>query len=67
MGPVNSDHGSVYPNPFTTSATICLDPPVSHSDLDIYNIHGRKVRHISTVSGRRINTERGELARGAYR
>ena len=67
-GEISSENAvNVYPNPFTTTATLVLRDVilVNNAELSIYNILGEEVLH--TLLTKQTNTlETGALAAGVY-
>ncbi len=61
---------NVYPNPFTTSATIELNDPVSSQDavISIYDLTGTEVQTKSIIlsGSNSFNLEKGNLKEGLY-
>lgn len=64
--PVVANHFSIYPNPFSSQATIYSDVPLNNATLEIYNAAGQVVRRTEQVSGQTIVLMRGELTEGNY-
>jgi len=56
---------SIYPNPFTTSATIRLSSEIRNGIFSIQDVSGRKIKDLS-FSGKEIVIEREELNSGIY-
>ena len=59
---------SVYPNPFSNSATFEFIFSNSFSDISllIYNVYGQKVRVINHISSGKILFDKGDLVKGIY-
>ena len=48
--PASAINFTNYPNPVVTSTTISFDPAKKNSEIEIYNMHVQKVRHISLLT-----------------
>lgn len=57
---------SLFPNPFSTQATLLSDNLLSNAALTIYNSRGQAVKQITGVSGRSITLHRDNLPSGLY-
>jgi len=59
---------SVYPNPFSASTVVRLDPEVKIENgvLDIYNLYGELVKHIDHINSNRVVIMRENLTKGMY-
>jgi pectate lyase len=57
---------SIYPNPFSSSATLQLSFKVSNAELTVYNLFGEKLREIKNISGKKIQVLRSNLSKGIY-
>ncbi|MFC2100826.1 T9SS type A sorting domain-containing protein [Bacteroidota bacterium] len=56
----------IYPNPFNSTTTIQLDLTLNNVELDVFNMHGQKVKKINHVSGHKIVMDRDNLCSGIY-
>jgi hypothetical protein len=58
----------LYPNPFSTSANLVIDPyvQVMNGELNIYDINGRIVNVINTGDSHFITVEKNNLKNGMY-
>lgn len=56
----------VYPKPFNSFATIQFNSVINNAELNIYNLHGQKVKTINHISGDRIKIYREDLQSGIY-
>jgi hypothetical protein len=58
----------VYPNPFTTSASIVIKSakPVENGTLVIYDLPGKKVRRLDHIRSNHVTVERENLSPGIY-
>ncbi|MCC7302837.1 MAG: VCBS repeat-containing protein [Bacteroidia bacterium] len=57
---------TVFPNPFSGSANIVLASPVTHAELNVYDLNGQRVKHLAGISGQSIVLERSDLPAGMY-
>lgn len=57
---------NLYPNPFTTVATLRSDIPLKNATLLIYNSYGQVVMQIKNINGQTITLARNNLASGLY-
>jgi hypothetical protein len=60
------DKVSVYPNPFSSSATLQLQQHIDNASLTIYNAKGNKIKIINNISGNQLKIDRGNLSQGLY-
>lgn len=56
----------VYPNPFSTTATISLKKAIDNGVLKLYNIQGQVVKEVKNISGNEIIISRENLSAGTY-
>jgi len=57
----------VYPNPFSTSATIAFENPANEAfALDVYNIQGALVSRQQNIRGNQVTVYRNDLSKGMY-
>ncbi|MBI3502646.1 MAG: T9SS type A sorting domain-containing protein [Bacteroidetes bacterium] len=57
----------LYPNPFSYSAIIKLNPETIHNGvLSIYDITGKLVSSVQNINSNTIFLERGDLGKGIY-
>ena len=56
----------IYPNPFSSGATLAIDKELRNAELIIYNILGEKVRHLKNINSNIIFVEQGKLCVGQY-
>ena len=56
----------VYPNPFSTSATVQTDKTLNNAMLTLYDAFGRQVLQMDNITGRSITLQRENLATGVY-
>ncbi|MEI6852553.1 MAG: T9SS type A sorting domain-containing protein [Bacteroidota bacterium] len=63
-----SHNTQIYPNPFSSSAQLVIDPFVDMTQgrLDIYDMNGRLVNKIATGEEHNISIEKGNLSKGMY-
>ena len=61
-----SEFGSVYPNPFTTKATIRFEKPALNARLELYNSLGQKVRDYLLISGNELEISIEQMNNGVY-
>jgi uncharacterized repeat protein (TIGR01451 family) len=61
-----SSNMHIFPNPFSTSATIVFKNSQTDADIKLYNVYGQEVRSITDFSGNQIKIEGGNLANGVY-
>jgi len=66
--PSMPNHTVVYPNPFTSSTAIVVDPEreVTDATLEIYDAFGKLVRQTKGITRNSIVIERGNLQDGIY-
>jgi hypothetical protein len=57
---------SVYPNPFSSEATVKTDKILKDATLTIYNSIGQEVKQITNISGQTITISRDNLTGGLY-
>lgn len=57
---------NLYPNPFSTVATLRSDTPLKNATLLIYNSFGQVVMQIKNINGQTITLARNNLASGLY-
>ena len=57
---------TIYPNPFSSSASINSTAFLNSAELTIFNIYGQKVKTVSNLSGTTIKIERENLNSGIY-
>jgi len=62
----NSQQSLIYPNPFNSSATISFGSTIVNAELNIYNLHGQKVKTINNISGDKVKIDRSNLPNGIY-
>jgi hypothetical protein len=58
----------IYPNPFTTSASIVIKSvkPIENGTLVIYNLTGKEERRIDHIRSNRVTVDRENLLPGIY-
>lgn len=56
----------IYPNPFSTSATISLSEELVNGEIIIYDLLGSEVKILKNISSKQINIERNSLMNGLY-
>ena len=56
----------IYPNPFSSEATIQLDEPLSNGEVTLYNMQGQKVRSFTWSDGDQFSINRNGLPQGPY-
>ncbi len=56
---------SIYPNPFSTNATILFDKEVKNVTITINNTLGQEIKSID-FSGKELQIEKGDLGSGIY-
>ncbi|HEY4800574.1 MAG TPA: T9SS type A sorting domain-containing protein [Bacteroidia bacterium] len=65
----NSDRKSnatIFPNPFSTSATLKTNEILQNATIKVYNSFGKQVNQLNNVSGQAITIRRSELPSGIY-
>ncbi len=60
------DYSFVYPNPFSTTATLNVHPAMENATLGIYNLSGQLVRGMRGISGNMVTFSRNGLPAGVY-
>jgi hypothetical protein len=56
----------VYPNPFSSTATIEISYNMYNASLMVFNIFGEIVKHQCNLNGRIIQVNKNNLSRGVY-
>ncbi len=59
-------HMSAYPNPFSHFTIISTNEYFKNSSMDIFNLHGQKVKTISGILGSEFKLYRDDLPGGVY-
>ena len=62
----NTNHLSIYPNPFSDQATIYSSVELKDATVEIWDMSGKLVREMRGVFGNMIPLVRGELVEGMY-
>ena len=62
----NSSTIKIFPNPFTTHATIKFSHQLTSATLRVYNMFGKLVVEQRNISGSTLSITRGNLAGGVY-
>lgn len=57
---------SIYPNPFTSSATIQITGNSENTELSIFNAYGQIVKHLYPMQGDTFTLSRDDLPCGLY-
>lgn len=57
---------SIFPNPFSSLATIQLSEVLNNATLHIYDLNSREVKRITDISGSTITLQRDDLPAGVY-
>lgn len=57
---------SIFPNPFSTQATLKANKILTNATLNIYNSAGKEVKEMKNISGQIITISRDQLAAGTY-
>jgi len=57
---------SIYPNPFSISATLNFDMPLENTSKLIHNLNGQLVKQLNGISGKSIVIFSDNLTNGAY-
>ena len=57
---------NIYPNPFSTLATLRTDNLFKNVTLTVYNLYGQTVKQIKNISGQTITLQRDNLPSGLY-
>ncbi len=60
---------SVYPNPFSESATLVMDAGISqfeHPSVQIYDLSGKKVMDLGVITSKEVVFNQGNLSKGSY-
>jgi hypothetical protein len=63
---VNENTFSIFPNPFTSSATIQTSGNLSNASLTIFNAYGQTIKQMKNISGHTITFSRENLPNGLY-
>jgi len=56
----------IYPNPFTSTATITFGKEVHNATFLLYNLLGKKVAETTGINGESFQFNRGNLLSGVY-
>ena len=56
----------IYPNPFSSEATIQLDEPLSNGEVTLYNMQGQEVRSYTWLDGDQFSIKDHGLPPGSY-
>ena len=59
-------NATIYPNPFSTLATMKLDQNLKNAALKIYNLIGQQVVELNGLNGQTITLHRDNLQNGMY-
>jgi hypothetical protein len=64
----NDLSSNLYPNPFSTSATLELGTGINldNAVLNIYDVLGKQVKSITGISNNTVQIEKGDLPAGVY-
>lgn len=64
----NTDHFSVYPNPFVSETTISFNTELKNAELKIFNILGQEIKeqNLKLKNVQRITIKRNDLISGLY-
>ncbi len=62
----NNNIINIFPNPFTTQATISFGGELRNATFFLYNLLGEKVEEVSNINGERLQFNRGNLPNGVY-
>lgn len=57
---------SLFPNPFSVSATLQLSKPLKNASLSIYDVIGNEVNHMQNLNGSTVQITREGLRSGMY-
>jgi hypothetical protein len=57
---------SIFPDPFSTDATLKADQGIKNATITIINIFGQKVKQIKNITGKEITIHRDNLSAGIY-
>jgi hypothetical protein len=57
---------TIFPNPFSSHATLLLDNALQNGTISVYNKFGQLVKEMKNMSGKVFNIDRGNLASGLY-
>lgn len=57
---------AMYPNPFSSQATLRLDNAIQKGTISVYNSYGQLVKEMKNISGKAFTIERDNLASGLY-
>jgi len=57
---------TLFPNPFTRTTTIIMEPPVKNATLTLYDLFGNKVNTRQHLSGSSLTFDRGNIQAGLY-
>ena len=56
----------MYPNPFTSQVTLLAEKEFKNAELILYDLFGKKIKHLTSITGKQINLNREELPAGMY-
>jgi D-alanyl-D-alanine carboxypeptidase len=57
---------TIYPNPFSSEATITSGRVLHNATMKVYNCFGQCVKKMKNISGEKVALQRGNLVRGLY-
>ena len=57
---------NIYPNPFSTEATVSTGNLLKNATLTVYNTNGQAVKEIKNINGYTITLHRDNLPAGLY-
>jgi len=56
----------IYPNPFSSQATLITDVFLNDASLTVYNLNGQQVNQIKNISGKTVIIQCNDLPSGLY-
>jgi hypothetical protein len=56
----------IYPNPFSNETNLRVENPLLDASLHIYNINGKELRRIESITKQEIKIKQGNLSVGLY-
>lgn len=56
----------IFPNPFSAQTTLQTDNSFRNATLTVFNMHGKKVKQLNSISGQTFTLHRDNLPNGLY-
>jgi hypothetical protein len=65
LGNIN-DKLTIYPNPFVSNVTLLAETEFVNAEFILYDLFGKKIKHLTSISGNQIILHREDLPAGMY-